>query len=48
MRQDVAWVTVDQVAATLGHPDVSDWGQYWFQSRKWGQNIAFVMNILVY
>ena len=46
--EDVAWVTMVQIVATLGHPDISSRGQYQFQSRKCGQNIAFVMNILVY
>ena len=42
--QNVAWVTVDQIVDTLGHSAISSRGQYWFQSRKCGQNIA-VMNI---
>ena len=51
MRPDVAWVTMDQNVAILGHPDKSDIssrGQYWFQWRKCEQNITFVMNTLVY
>ena len=47
VRQGVAWVTLDQIVATLGHPDISSRGQCWFQSRKCGKNIAFVMNKLV-
>ena len=33
---------------SLGHPDISSRGQYWFRSRKYGNNIALVMNILVW
>ena len=47
VRQDVTWATVDQIVATLGHPDISSRGQCWFQSRKRAKNIAFVMNKLV-
>ena len=42
--EDVAWVTMVQIVATLGHPDISSRGQYQFQSRKCGKNIACFCN----
>ena len=45
----MAWGTVDQIAATLGYPDISKAGVNTGSNQEnMEKNIAFVMNILVY